>query len=99
MYEQFRRLGLMLPIDETLVQQHQAAPSLPALQGAVAGFLDNRKNNADRLLARIREVLQERFQFADIVWRAKFIYSRTAAPDILQDLAERCQFVITAIGD
>jgi hypothetical protein len=36
--------------------------------------------------------------FADIVWRAKCIYSRTAAPEMLEELAERGQFVITAIG-
>ncbi len=99
MYEAFRRLGLLIPIDEERVLQHRAAPPLVALHGAVAGFLDNRKNNADRLLARIRDVMQERFQFAEVIWQAKFIYSRTAAPDILEALAARCQFVITAIGD
>jgi hypothetical protein len=99
MWEQFRRLGLLLPIDEDVARQRQAAPPLPALHGAVAGFLDNRKNNADRLLARIRDVLQAQFAFADTVWRSKFIYSRIAAPEILEELAERCQFVITAIGD
>ena len=99
MWEQFQRLGLLLPIDEDIAQQRRAAPALPALHGAVAGFLDNRKNNADKLLARIRDVLQARFAFADIVWRSKFIYSRTAAPEILEALAERCQFIITAIGD
>ena len=87
MYEQFRRLGLMIPIDEERVQQHQAAPALAGLHGAVAGFLDNRKNNADRLLERIRDVLQARFQFSDGLWRAKFIYSRPAAPEILAELA------------
>jgi hypothetical protein len=99
MWEQFRRLGLLLPIDEDIVQQRRAAPPLHELHGAVAGFLDNRKNNADRLLARIRDVMQAQFAFADVVWRPKFIYSRTAAPEILDELAERCQFVITAIGD
>jgi hypothetical protein len=43
--------------------------------------------------------MQAQFAFADIVWRSKFIYSRTAALEILEELAERCQFVITAIGD
>mgnify|MGYP003393521850 CR=1 FL=1 len=99
MYEQFRRLGLMLPIDTDLVLQHQAAPPLVALQGAVAGFLDNRKNNADHLLTRIREVMRTRCALEEVIWRAKFIYSRPAAPDILEEMAERCQFVITAIGD
>ena len=99
MWEQFRRWGLLLPIDEDLTRQRRAAPPLHALHGAVAGFLDNRKNNADRLLARIRDVMQAQFAFADIMWRSKFIYSRTAASEILEELAERCQFVITAIGD
>ena len=99
MWEQFRRLGLMLPIDEEVARQRRAAPPLHELHGAVAGFLDNRKNNADTLLARIRDVMQAQFAFADIVWRPKFIFSRTAAPEILEEMAERCQFVITAIGD
>ena len=99
MWEQFRRLGLMLPIDEDVVRQRQAAPPLHELRGAVAGFLDNRKNNADTLLARVRDVMQAQFAFADIVWRSKFIYSRLAASEILEGMAERCQFVITAIGD
>jgi hypothetical protein len=99
MWEQFRRLGLMLPIDEDVARQRRAAPPLHELRGAVAGFLDNRKNNADTLLARIRDVMQAQFAFADIVWRPKFIFSRTAAPEILEEMAERCQFVITAIGD
>lgn len=99
MWEAFHRLGLLIPIDPALVQQHRMAPPLPDLHGAVAGFLDNRKNNADRLLARIRDVMQEQWQLSEVVWRAKFIYSRTATPEMLDELAERCQFVITAIGD
>jgi hypothetical protein len=92
-------MGLMLPVDETLEHQRRLAPPLSDLHGAVAGFLDNRKNNADKLLARIRDVLQTRFGFADIVWAHKFIYTRTAEPQVLEELAARSQFVITAIGD
>jgi hypothetical protein len=99
MRERLQRLGLMLPVDEDLAQPRRVAPPLPDLHGAVAGFLDNRKNNADRLLGRGRDVLHARFGFAEVVWRAKFIYSRTAAPEILEEMAERCQFVVTAIGD
>jgi hypothetical protein len=99
MFDHIKRLGLMIPVDEELAQQRRAAPSLPELRGAVAGFLDNRKNNADKLLARIRDVLKARFGLSDVVWREKFIFSRLAAPAVIDALAERCQFVITAIGD
>jgi hypothetical protein len=55
--------------------------------------------DANKLLTRLREVLQPRFGFADVVWRHKFIYTRVAEPEVLEDLAARSQFVITAIGD
>jgi hypothetical protein len=99
MFDHIKRLGLMIPVDEDLAQQRRAAPALHELHGAVAGFLDNRKNNADKLLARIRDVLKGRFELSDVVWREKFIFSRLAAPAVIDELAERCQFVITAIGD
>ncbi|MEE9147185.1 MAG: hypothetical protein V3U27_07290 [Candidatus Tectomicrobia bacterium] len=99
MRERLQQMGLMVPIDEELERRRRAAQPLQELRGAVAGFLDNRKSNADKLLARVRDVLHERFGFVDVVWRSKFIYSRMAAPEILDELAERCQFVVTAIGD
>jgi hypothetical protein len=98
-HEYLQQLGLVSPVDEAVQQKRLLAPPLGALHGAVAGFLDNRKNNADQLLGRIREVLSARFHFADILWRHKFIYTRTAEPHILEELATRCHFVITAIGD
>ena len=76
-----------------------AAPALPGLHGTGAGFVANRKNNADTLLVRIRDAMQAQFAFTDIVWRSKFIYSRRAALERLEKLAARCQFVMTAIGD
>lgn len=99
MRERLRQMGLMIPVDEELKRPRRAAPPLPQVSGAVAGFLDNRKSNADKLLARIRDALHERFSFVDVVWRSKFIYSRVAEPKILDELAERCRFVVTAIGD
>lgn len=99
MHEYLQRMGLLSPIDETRQRQHSLAPPLQDLHGVVAGFLENRKPNADTLLARIRDVLQARYNFAEVVWHGKFIYSRTAAPEVLEALAARCQFVVTAIGD
>ena len=36
---------------------------------------------------------------AEAVYQAKFIYSRVAALPIVEKMAERCDFVVTAIGD
>jgi hypothetical protein len=92
-------MGLMSPVATALERQRQLASPLPEPYGVVAGFLDNRKNNADKLLIRISEVLQARYAFSDVLWRSKFIFSRPADPRLLEELAARCQFVVTAIGD
>jgi hypothetical protein len=94
-----QQMGLVSPVDEAVQRKRLRAAPLHTLHGAVAGFLDNRKNNADTFLAHIREVLHARFHFADVLWRHKFIYTRTAEPQILEELATRCHFVVTAIGD
>jgi hypothetical protein len=97
--EKIRRLGLLDPTDPEVLQQRILAPRLTELRGTVGGFLDNRKQNANVLLERIATQLTAAYGLAAAVHRAKFIYSRVADPAIIDELAERCDFVIAAIGD
>ena len=92
-----RELDLLDPTDHRAAA-HRAAPPLASLAGKRAGFLDNRKGNADVLLDRVRELLAERYDLAETVTRSKWIYSAPAAEDILKEFAE-CDLVVTAIGD
>lgn len=91
------RLGLVDPTDPTM-RQSRRAPRLGTLAGARIGLLDNRKPNAALLLSELGALLSERFGLAATEPRSKFIYSRPAAPEIVEALA-RCDAVITAIGD
>jgi hypothetical protein len=91
------RLGLVDPTDAT-IKDHHAAARLSTLRGATVGLLDNRKPNALLLLAEIGELLQARHGVARILPRSKFIYSRPASPEIIDELAG-CDAVVTAIGD
>jgi hypothetical protein len=97
--EQLRRLGLMDPTDQEVLQRRTLAPRLAELRGKVGGFLDNRKQNANILLARIAERLSSEYGMAEAIQRAKFIYSRVAEPVLIDELAERCDFIVAAIGD
>lgn len=97
--DRIRELGLLDPTDREARAHRRGASHLGDLSGRRAGFLDNRKGNADLLLARLREVFQGRYELADVVWRPKAIYSRPASEQLLDELAEKCDFVITAIGD
>ena len=97
--ERLRQWDIIAPIDPELVSKWRPATRLPGLQGKVGGFLGNRKDNADSLLLSIKESLDKRFELADTLVMVKFIYSRPAAADIVDALAARCDFVVTAIAD
>ncbi len=75
------------------------APRLPGLDGKVLGLLANGKVNADRLLDLVREQLAARYRLREVVARVKPTATRIAAPEMLDDLAARCDAVVTAIGD
>lgn len=95
---QIRALGLLDPTARPL-RQRRAAPPLDTLNGKRAGFLDNRKGNAEVLLERVRERLAERFDLAAAGLWAKRIYSAPADARLLEELVARCDFVVTAVGD
>ena len=97
--EQLRRLGLLDPTDPEVLQRRTLAPRLAELRGKVGGFLDNRKQNANVLLERMAARLAAEYGMAEAMHRAKFIYSRVADPALIEELAERCDFIVAAIGD
>ena len=96
---QLLALGLVDPTDTRNDDAQVAAPRLRNLQNMRAGLLDNRKGNAGPLLQRIGELLVERYGVKETYAVNKFVYSRPASSEILQDLQSRCDFVITAVGD
>ncbi len=97
--EQLRQMDILAPVDPDANDRWRAAPALPSLHGKVGGFLGNRKANANLLLVTIKDMLDKNFELEDSVVLDKFIYSRPASDDVLGALAERCDYVITAIAD
>jgi hypothetical protein len=98
-HERIRRLGLLDPTDHEVLQRRTLARRLADVHGKMGGFLDNRKQNASILLAHIAERLSAEHGMSEAVHHTKFIYSRLAEPAIIDELAERCDFVVAAIGD
>jgi hypothetical protein len=97
--ERLDQLHLLAPVDPEAYTRWRPAPRLENLHGKVGGFLGNRKHNAEQLLRDVRELLDKRYELMDTVTIDKFVYSRPAAPDIVNAMSERCDFVITAIAD
>ena len=97
--DRLRELGLALPIDPDAASRWRAAPRLDTLHDKVGGFLGNRKANADLLLRNIGERMAKDLELGDILAVDKFVYSRPAADEIIDQLSDRCDFVVTAIAD
>ena len=92
-------LGLLSPVDPEANSRWKAAPRLDTIHGKVGGFLGNRKANASLLLQGVKELLDKDFELREGIAADKYVYSRPAADDIIDDLASRCDFVVTAIAD
>ena len=97
--DRMRELGLALPIDPEAAARWGAALRLDTLHDKVGGFLGNRKANAELLLQNMGERLAKDLELGDIVAVDKYVYSRPAADEIISELSERCDFVVTAIAD
>ena len=97
--DRLSHLDLLTAVDPESNNRWRAAPRLLDLNSKVGGFLGNRKHNADELLREVREMLEKRYELADTITVDKFVYSRPAAGDIIDSLADRCDFVVTAIAD
>jgi hypothetical protein len=95
-----QRLGLLDPTSGSSERKQKAAlPRLEDLANKRIGLLDNSKTNAAALLAHVGEALLQRHGAARLLARTKLIYSRIAAPELIDELATNCDAVLTAIGD
>lgn len=92
-------MKLIDPTGKVPEQTHTCAPRLAMLDGKVIGLLSNGKANADLLLTETAE----RFRRAHGCEVLEIVYkpnpSAPAPSEIIDGLAERCDFLLTANGD
>ena len=93
------RLEVLDPTQESIPQEAVPAPRPDTLDGKVLGLLSNGKRNSDRLLDVVYSLLQDTYEFGDVVRVNKRDSSRPAPKHIMDELMEKCDLVITATGD
>ena len=93
------QMVLLDPTVEALPDNTNMAPRLPDLNGRVLGLLANGKRNSDTLLDAVTSLLQDTYDVKEVVRLNKRDVSRPAKQEIVDELVERCDAVITAIGD
>ena len=67
--------------------------------GIRLGVLDNSKANADHLLNLIVEGVKKEFNVESVVYKRKAASSRPATDQMLDELAEEADLVISAMAD
>lgn len=77
-----------------------AVPPLPGdWNGRTVGFLDNTKANFDRLTSGLGDLLRERHGVREVVHRRKANASTPAPPELIAELAKRCDVVFAGSAD
>lgn len=93
------RLVILDPTAGPQPSQVTPAPRLDNLERKVLGLVDNTKLNSDRFIFHLQDVLRRDHPSLEFVVRRKAGASSVASGDILDDLAERCDAVVAAVGD
>ncbi len=93
-----KRIELMVPTGEANVEDRVMAERPRELEEKVLGILCNRKHNADLLLNRLMEQLSGRYKISETFFAEK--EAATPTPEtVLNQLKEKCDIVLNAVGD
>ena len=76
-----------------------AGPTLATLSGSVVGFIDNAKPNFNHLVDDIGDLLVSNYGVKRVVKRRKSSASIPAPDEVVRELADECDLVITGSGD
>ena len=88
----------MDPTTSPIVPTFVPAPRLSDLAGKRVGLIDDAKENARELLEEVAELLKERYGVSDVSYHRKPSASKPADPDVIEEMASDCDYVIVAIG-
>ena len=90
---------LVHPAAEDVPVTYDLAPRLSTLAETRIGLIDNRKRHSDVFLARLQELLRERYGVAGFQYYTKDGASVATPPEVLADMARNCDAVIHAVAD
>jgi hypothetical protein len=74
------------------------APRPMDLSGKTVGLLDNTKEQADIILETIGTALRERYGAAEVIIRRKNYFSKPAPAELIDEIADKVQVAIAAVG-
>lgn len=92
-------ISIHTPVGKVVKQDFDLAKRVPTLDGLVLGLLDNNKWNAQKLLRQIEVDLRARFALKEVIYLRKPYFSRPAFPEMIEQMANGADVVVTALAD
>ena len=93
---------MVLLYDPTAARQAESAganPMVATLSGKVVGFIDNAKPNFNHLVDDLAGLLVSNYGVKRVIKRRKSSASIPAPDEVVRELADECDLVITGSGD
>jgi len=69
------------------------------LSGKTLGLLENHKANSDKVLQELAVILKEKYDLKDVIMLSKHSASLPTKPEVIQELMDKVDVLITGIGD
>ncbi len=69
------------------------------LKGKRLGLLENSKDNSDKLLHELGEILNRKYGFQEVKYFSKHSASLPTKPEVIQDILNEVDVLITGVGD
>jgi len=73
-------------------------PRLDTLEGKVIGIIDNGQSNSTTMFQELAQLIREKFQPAEVIFRTKPTHMQGAPKALMEELVSRCDAVITGLG-
>ena len=90
---------ILNPTGQSQTRAGTLAPRTRSLEGATVGLLNSTKRNSDLLLAALGQELVARYGVKELVEATKPTFSLPVPRAQLEELAAKCHFIITGVGD
>ena len=74
-------------------------PRLGDLRGKRLGLLENSKANSDKVLHQLGEILKEKYDLAEVRYFSKHNASLPTKPEVVQNILNQVDVLVTGIGD
>jgi hypothetical protein len=87
------------PAAEDAVQQAALAARLSTLEGTRIALIGNAKHMAEEMLREVESLLKARYGVAEVSYYRKRNASVPTPPEVLADLAARCDAVVHGVAD